>query len=143
MGRNKNNEVTAALLPQELGFDSGMTCWRRLRDWHAAGVWHEFHLTEAARCTAQVEKLDFIRFSMFGASVLSPARRTVHRPQTDGLGQAGQQASHHHGNPRYRRDALRHRVQFSHLVTPVVPRSVSCAKYAAAFLRNTSLGRLQ
>ena len=110
MGRNKNNEVSAALLPQELGFDSGMTCWRRLRDWHAAGVWHEFHLTEAARCTAQVEKLDFIRFSMFGASVLSPARRTVHRPQTDGLGQAGQQASHHHGNPRYRRDALHHRV---------------------------------
>lgn len=26
-------------LPQELGFGSGMTCWRRLRDWHAAGVW--------------------------------------------------------------------------------------------------------
>ena len=24
-------------LPQELG-GSGMTCWRRLRDWHAAGV---------------------------------------------------------------------------------------------------------
>ncbi|WP_428834741.1 transposase, partial [Nonomuraea recticatena] len=21
-------------LPQELGFGSGMTCWRRLRDWH-------------------------------------------------------------------------------------------------------------
>src|ERR1044071_3436910 len=26
-------------LPQELGFGSGMTCWRRLRDWQAAGVW--------------------------------------------------------------------------------------------------------
>jgi transposase len=25
-------------LPQELGFGSGMTCWRRLRDWHEAGV---------------------------------------------------------------------------------------------------------
>jgi transposase len=24
-------------LPQELGFGSGMTCWRRLRDWHEAG----------------------------------------------------------------------------------------------------------
>jgi transposase len=21
-------------LPQELGFGSGMTCWRRMRDWH-------------------------------------------------------------------------------------------------------------
>jgi transposase len=25
------------ILPQELGFGSGMTCWRRLRDWHEAG----------------------------------------------------------------------------------------------------------
>jgi transposase len=25
-------------LPQELGFGSGMTCWRRLRDWQQAGV---------------------------------------------------------------------------------------------------------
>ncbi len=27
--------------PQELGCGSGMTCWRRLRDWHAAGVWEK------------------------------------------------------------------------------------------------------
>jgi transposase len=26
-------------LPQEMGCGSGMTCWRRLRDWHEAGVW--------------------------------------------------------------------------------------------------------
>jgi transposase len=26
-------------LPKELGFVSGMTCWRRLRDWQQAGVW--------------------------------------------------------------------------------------------------------
>lgn len=26
-------------LPKELGFGSGMTCWRRLRDWQQAGVW--------------------------------------------------------------------------------------------------------
>jgi transposase len=30
-------------LPQELGFGSGMTCWRRLRDWHDAGVWQQLH----------------------------------------------------------------------------------------------------
>jgi transposase len=30
-------------LPQELGYGSGMTCWRRLRDWHAAGVWQRLH----------------------------------------------------------------------------------------------------
>jgi transposase len=30
-------------LPQELGFGSGMTCWRRLRDWRQAGVWQQLH----------------------------------------------------------------------------------------------------
>ncbi len=30
-------------LPQELGFGSGMTCRRRLRDWHQAGVWQKLH----------------------------------------------------------------------------------------------------
>ncbi|MFG2125347.1 IS5 family transposase [Streptomyces sp. NPDC048710] len=30
-------------LPQELGFGSGMTCWRRLRDWNQAGVWQRLH----------------------------------------------------------------------------------------------------
>jgi hypothetical protein len=25
-------------LPQELGYGSGITCWRRLRDWHQAGA---------------------------------------------------------------------------------------------------------
>jgi len=30
-------------LPQELGFGSGMTCWRRLRDWNDAGVWTRLH----------------------------------------------------------------------------------------------------
>ena len=29
------------LLPQEMGCGSGMTCWRRLRDWHAAGIWRD------------------------------------------------------------------------------------------------------
>ena len=30
-------------LPQELGNGSGMTCWRRLRDWNEAGVWQRLH----------------------------------------------------------------------------------------------------
>jgi transposase len=31
------------LLPQEMGCGCGMTCWRRLRDWQAAGVWQKLH----------------------------------------------------------------------------------------------------
>jgi len=32
-------------LPQEMGCGCGMTCWRRLRDWQAAGVWKKIWLT--------------------------------------------------------------------------------------------------
>jgi hypothetical protein len=31
------------LLLKELGCGSGTTCWRRLRDWQVAGVWHRLH----------------------------------------------------------------------------------------------------
>ena len=31
------------LLPAKLGCGSGVTCWRRLRDWQAAGVWEALH----------------------------------------------------------------------------------------------------
>ena len=31
------------MLPKELGCGSGMTCWRRLRDWQQAGVWDLIH----------------------------------------------------------------------------------------------------
>jgi len=31
------------MLPPEMGCGSGMTCWRRLRDWHRAGVWRKLH----------------------------------------------------------------------------------------------------
>ena len=30
-------------LPAEMGCGSGMTCWRRLRDWHRAGVFRRLH----------------------------------------------------------------------------------------------------
>jgi transposase len=30
-------------LPQEMSCGSGMTCWRRLRDWQEAGVWSQVH----------------------------------------------------------------------------------------------------
>ena len=31
------------MLPKALGFGSGVTCWRRLRDWQKAGVWRRLH----------------------------------------------------------------------------------------------------
>ena len=31
------------MLPQELGCGSGVSCWRRLRDWTRLGIWPEVH----------------------------------------------------------------------------------------------------
>ncbi len=33
------------MLPPEMGCGSGMTCWRRLKAWHEAGVWTALHHT--------------------------------------------------------------------------------------------------
>jgi transposase len=36
-------------MPQEMGCGSGMTCWRRLRDWQQAGVFDRLHALILAR----------------------------------------------------------------------------------------------
>jgi len=37
------SEIPWEMLPQEMGYGSGMTCWRRLRDWQEAGIWQLIH----------------------------------------------------------------------------------------------------
>ena len=48
-------------LPQEMGCGCGMTCWNRLRDWQAAGVWDQIHqiLLDHLR---SADRIDFERF---------------------------------------------------------------------------------
>jgi transposase len=55
-------------LPQELGFGSGMTCWRRPRDWHQAGVWQQLHELLLARLR-QAGRLDLSRAVCDSASL--------------------------------------------------------------------------
>jgi transposase len=47
-------------LPQEMGCGSGMTCWRRLREWHEAGVWQRLHEVLLAELHA-AERIDWSR----------------------------------------------------------------------------------
>lgn len=62
-------------LPQPLGYSygygSGMTCWRRLRDWSAAGVWEQLHQAMLTRLREH-DQIDWSRASLDGSSVPSP-----------------------------------------------------------------------
>lgn len=55
-------------LPQEMGCGSGMTCWRRLRDWQEAGVWDEIHRLLLNKLR-QADQIDFSRAVVDSASV--------------------------------------------------------------------------
>lgn len=55
-------------LPKEMGCGSGMTCWRRLRDWQEAGVWDKIHQTLLNKLR-QHDKIDFSRAIVDSASV--------------------------------------------------------------------------
>ena len=70
-------------LPQEMGCGSGMSCWRRLRDWQEAGVWDRIHrlLLDELR---KADRIDLSRAvvdsssvrAVFGGPRRAPIRRT-------------------------------------------------------------------
>lgn len=59
------------MLPQEMGCGSGMTCWRRLRDWQEAGVWRRLHRLLLQRLQ-DAGRIDWERASLDSASVPAP-----------------------------------------------------------------------
>jgi transposase len=65
------------MLPAEMGCGSGMSCWRRLRDWQAAGVWAALHrvLLERLHGAGQI---DWRRAALDSAAV--PAKRGARSP---------------------------------------------------------------
>ena len=60
-------------LPQQLGFGSGMTCWRRLAEWNEAGVWRRLHELLLAELH-QAGRLDWSR-AVIDSSHVRAARR--------------------------------------------------------------------
>ncbi len=56
------------MLPQELGCGSGMTCWRRLRDWQEAGIWQLLHFV-LLDWLGRREKIDWSRAVVDSCSV--------------------------------------------------------------------------
>ena len=71
-------------LPLEMGCGSGMTCWRRLRDWQKAGVWEKLH-QELLRRLHIADRIDWSRAvvdssnvrAVFGGFRRDPTRRTA------------------------------------------------------------------
>ncbi len=55
-------------LPKELGCGSGMTCWRRLRDWQQSGLWGKIHRVLLERLR-EADKIDWSRAIADSASV--------------------------------------------------------------------------
>lgn len=55
-------------LPQEMGCGSGMTCWRRLRDWQQAGVWDGLHRLVLEQLQ-EADRIDWSRAVVDSASV--------------------------------------------------------------------------
>ncbi len=71
------------MLPTELGCGSGSTCWRRLRDWQAAGVWEKLH-TRILNWLGGRAAIDWSRASLDSLSVRAKrgARRPAPTPRT-------------------------------------------------------------
>ena len=64
-------------LPQRMGCGSGMTCWRRLRDWQQAGVWGRLHRVLLDRL-GRANAIDWSRCALDSAAVA--AKRGARRP---------------------------------------------------------------
>jgi len=90
------------MLPQEMGCGSGMTCWRRLKEWHESGVWDRLHRVLLGRL-GKADRINRQRASLDSATVPAPGGRED-RPQPDGSRQTGLEAPPHsrrRGCPAY------------------------------------------
>ena len=69
-----------------MGCGSGMTCWRRLHDWHEAGVWQQLHRLLLARLRS-ADQIDWSRAvgaapagSASTTASAAPRQGAIHRP---------------------------------------------------------------
>jgi transposase len=66
-----------AYVPSATGWGSGTTCWRRLRDWQAAGVWRRLE-RELLNRLDDADQIDWSRAALDSTTV--PAKRGAKRP---------------------------------------------------------------
>jgi len=66
------------MLPQEMGCGSGVTCWRRLKEWQEAGVWERLLSVLLDRLGGD-DQIVWERASLDSAII--PAKRGPQRPE--------------------------------------------------------------
>lgn len=72
-------------LPKEMGCGSGMTCWRRLAEWQALGIWDELHRT-LLEALNDAGKIDWERAAVDASNIRAKrgAKRSGRTRQTGG-----------------------------------------------------------
>ncbi len=88
------------MLPQEMDCGSGMSCWRRLRDWQKADVWQQLHKLLLDKL-GHADKIDWSRAIADSAYVRSVGAGEKKRSFPRGSTQGWQQTSYY--NRRRRR----------------------------------------
>jgi transposase len=69
------------MLPKEMGCGSGMTGWRRLKEWQEAGVWERLHLVLLNRL-GESDQIEWERASLDSASIRAK-RMSKNRSESD------------------------------------------------------------
>jgi transposase len=75
-------------LPLELGYGSGVTCWRRLRQWQALGIWEAVHQV-ALNWLGDLDAIDWSRASVDSLSVRAKRGGERTGPNPTDRGKAG------------------------------------------------------
>jgi len=77
------------MLPQEMGCGSGMTCWRRLREWQEVGVWQKLHELLLAKLR-KADQIDWSRAVVDSGSIRAVGGGGENGAQSHGPTQTGQ-----------------------------------------------------
>ena len=97
-------------LPAEMGCGSGMTCWRRPRDWYQAGVWRRLHQVLLEEL-AQADRIDWDRAALDSAAVPAPGGGPRNGQEPNGPRQTGHEAPSCGRRPRHTARGPRERRQ--------------------------------
>ena len=85
-------------VPQEMGSGSGMTCWRRLRDWQKAGVWQQIFEVLLAKLQ-HAHQIDWSRAAIDSGTVRAVGGGEKNWAEPNRQGSKRKQASYY--NRRY------------------------------------------